>query len=73
MPALELFTGTHYDEMFRTFLKAYNTYFKLTGISDNNIKALLAKNRLSDTACTWYDSQDYDETMVTFATMKSNI
>ena len=28
---------------------------------------------ISDTAYTWYDSQGYEETMVIFATMKSNI
>ena len=32
-----------------------------------------AKTRLSDTAHTWYDSQDYDEILVTFVTFKSHI
>ena len=48
-------------------------YLKLTGISGKETKALIAKTSLSDTACTWYDSQGYEETMVTFATVKSNI
>ena len=43
MPALELFTGTHDGEIVRTFLNACETYFKLTGILDENTKALLPK------------------------------
>ena len=70
MPAAEMFTGTHDSEIARTFLNACDTYFKLTGISDENTKALFAKTRLSDTAHTCYDSQGYDKTMVTFANMK---
>ena len=54
-------------------MNEWETYLKLTGISDENSKALFSKTRLSDTACTWYDSQGYDETMVTFATMKSHM
>ena len=34
-------------------------------------KPLFAKSFLLDTACTWYDSQGYNETMVIFATVKS--
>ena len=30
-PAPELFTGTHDGKTVRTFLNAYDTYFKLTG------------------------------------------
>ena len=73
MPEPEFLTGTHYGKMFKTFLNAYNTYFKLTGISDKKTKALFAKTCLAETARTWYDSQGYNKTLVTFATMKSHI
>ena len=73
LPALELFTGTHDGEMLRNFLNVYNMYFKLTGISDESNKGLFAKTRLSDTARTWYDSQSYDETTVTFETVNSHM
>ena len=69
MPAPELYTGTHDGEMVRTFLNSYNTYYKLTSISEENTKALFAKTRLSDTAYTWYDSQGYDKTMLKLATI----
>ena len=48
-------------------------YFILTSISYENTKALFAKNNLSDTAHTWYDSQGYNQTMVKFAIMKSRM
>ena len=73
MLAPELFTGTHDGEMVRTFLNACSTYFKLTGIQDENKKALFAKTCLSNIAHIWYDSQRYDETLVTFVTLKSHI
>ena len=73
MSTPELFTGTHNGEMVRAFLNASKTYFTITGISDENTKALLAKIRVSDTAYSWYDSQGYNETMVTFATLNSHI
>ena len=73
MLALELFTGTHNGKTVRTFINACDTYFKLTGISDENIKALFAEPRLSDTEHTWYDSQGYIETMVIFANMQSHM
>ena len=73
MPAPELFTGTYDGKMITNFLNACDMYFKLFGISDENTTALFAKTRLSDIAHTWYDSQGYDETMVTFATVKSHI
>ena len=70
MPELDLFTGPHDGEMVRAFVNACNLYFKLTGISNENTKALFSKIRLSDTACTWYDSQGYNETTVTFYNCK---
>ena len=73
MPSLELFTGTHDGEMFKTFLNACDMYFKLTGISVENTKSLFDKTLLTDTAPTWYDSQGYNETMVIFLTIKSYI
>ena len=73
MPAPEFFTDTYNGEMVRTIPNAYNTYFKLTGISDENNKPLFAKTRLSDTTRTWYDSQGYDETTVIFATVRLHI
>ena len=45
----------------------------VTSVSNENTKALFAKTRLSDTACTWYDSQGYNETKATFTTIKSNM
>ena len=41
-------------------MNAYDIYFKLTGISDKNTKALFAKIYLSDTTHTWHDSLCYD-------------
>ena len=73
MLALELFTGTHNGKTVRTFINACDTYFKLTGISDENIKGLLAKTYLLDTAHTWYESQGCNETMVTFVTVRSHM
>ena len=70
MPAPKLLTGTHDSEMVKPFINACNMYFKLTGISDENTKALFAKTRMSDTAHTWYDSQGYDKITVIFATIK---
>ena len=67
----EWFTGTHDDETVRTFLNTCEKYFKIIGISDENIKALFAKIRLLDTAHTWYNSQGCDETMVIFVTINS--
>ena len=55
-PSPELFAGTHDSEMVKTFPNACDMYFKLTGISDENTKALFAKIRSSDTAYTWYYS-----------------
>ena len=46
MPAIELFTGTNDVKIVKTFLNACKMYFMLTGISDENTKALLAKTRL---------------------------
>ena len=73
MPAPELFTGIDDIEIVRTFLIAYNTYFKLNGISNENTKALFIKNCLSDTTRTQYDSQGYDKTTRTHVTMNSHI
>ena len=73
MPTLKFLTSTHDGQMLRTFLNACEMYFKLTGISDENTKAQFAKTRLSDTACTWYDSQRYDETMAIFTTVRSHM
>ena len=70
IPAPELFTGTHYGAMVRTFLNACKTNFTLTGISGGNSKVLFAKTRLLDTACIWYDSQDYNEITVTLASVE---
>ena len=36
-------------------------YFKLTGITGDNTGALYTKARLVSLACTWYDSQGYDD------------
>ena len=72
-PKIELFIGTHDSKVVKTFLNACDMYFKLTGISDENNKALFAKTRLSDTEHTQYDSQGYDETTVTLETIKSYI
>ena len=57
----------------QTFLNTCETYFLLTDISDENTKALFAKTRLSNTACTWYDSQSYNETTVIFAMVKPHM
>ena len=73
MPEPEFFTGTHDGKMVKTFLNACDTYFKLIGITKKNTKALFAKIRLLDTEHTWYDSQGYNETIVTFSTMNSHI
>ena len=73
MPALELFTSVHNDQIISSFLNICKMHFTLTGILDENTKALLAKDRLSDTSRTWYGSQGYNETMVTFSTMKSHM
>ena len=73
MPALELFTGKHDGEMFRTFLNASETYFTITGISNENTKTLFAKNCFLDTAHTWYNSKGYNETMVILKMMKCHI
>ena len=69
----KLFTVNHDHKMVRIFLNACDTYFKLTGIQDENTKAFFARTCLSDTAHTWYDSQGYDETLVTFVTLKSHM
>ena len=71
MTAPELFIGSHYSEMVRIFVNACETYFILTGIADENTKALFAKTHLSDTAHTCYDRQAYNEITVAFATVKS--
>ena len=73
MPAPELFAATHNAKMVWVFLNVCDTYFKLTGISNENSKAMFAKTRLSHTAHTWYDSQGYNKTMEIFATMNSHI
>ena len=54
-------------------MNASAIYFKLTGISNKNTKALLSKTRLSDTVYIWHDSQGYDKTMVTFEIVKSHM
>ena len=71
MPAPELLIGAHDDEMVRTFLSACDMYFELTGISDENTRALFAKTRLSSTTSTWYYSHGHNDT--TFATVKSHM
>ena len=53
IPLLEHFTGKHDGETLRQFNNLYNTYLKLTGVKDENAKALLVKTRLSDIVCTW--------------------
>ena len=73
MLAPELFTGTHDGKTVRTLLNACDMYFKLTSISYENTKALFAKTSLSNTARTWYDSQGYDEKMVTLTAIKSHM
>ena len=73
MPAPELFTATHDSETVRTFINVNDMYFKLNCISYENTKALFSKTRLSDTARTWYDSQGYDKTMITFSMVKSHM
>ena len=73
MPAPKLFTDTHDSKTVRAFLSVCDMYFKLTGMSNKKTKALFAKTCLSHTAYTWYNSQGYDKTMVTFANMKSHM
>ena len=67
MPLPELFTGKHDGETLRQYINAYSTYFKLTGVKDENMLALFAKMKLYNTVYTWYDSQGNDDNIITFS------
>ena len=44
MPSPGLFIVKHDDKTIRQFIYSYDIYLKLTGIKDENTKALFAKN-----------------------------
>ena len=73
MPEPELFTGTHDSETVRTLLNACEMYSTLSGISNENNKALFSKIYLANTAYIWYNSQSYNQTMGTFAIVKHHM
>ena len=73
MPYLELFTGKHDGEIVRQFINACGTYFKLTGVKNQNTFSLFSRRRLFDTAHTWYDSKGYDNNKIAFSMLIAHL
>ena len=71
LPVPDSFEGGYDGKTVRMFANSLETYFLLTGISDNNTQALSAKTRLVSLACTWYDSQGCDDRTITWTTLSS--
>ena len=52
----EAFLSNYDGEMVKTFVNTLDMYFHLTGITDDNTQALVAKTWLNSLAQIWYES-----------------